>query len=215
MINVRGQSQVVSVIIMIVLVIGAIALVLPWTYTMIQKRKDMKSVDDVYNFFQRLDDAIKNIAINGGEESLELKIPGKFTIYPESANSYLNNSIVFSFRSLVSFVAECNELELPPGCDKRCCWIPLNTPNMNSTGIMGVDSSSVIFGKTEKVENKLEIQYRLWYRMLNDTPTHGYKIFLNTSGNTEKNTTFGFLRIQRINSTSTPSLTFTEINVIV
>ncbi|MDI6826127.1 MAG: hypothetical protein QMD36_02950 [Candidatus Aenigmarchaeota archaeon] len=206
----RGQSQVVSVVIMVVLVLSAIALVLPWTYTMIQKRKDMKSVDDVYNFFQRLDDTIRNIAKNGGEESLELKVPGKFTVYPESSNSDLNNSIVFSFRSLVSFIAECDpSLPLPE------CWIPLNTPNTNTTGTLGVDSPSVIFGRTERVENKLKIEYRLWYRSLNDTPTHGYKIVLNTSDNTEKNTTFGFLRIQRINSTSTPALITTEINIIV
>lgn len=208
--SMRGQSQVVSVVIMVVLVLSAIALVLPWTYTMIQKRKDMKSVDDVYNFFQRLDDTIRNIAKNGGEESLELKVPGKFTVYPESSNSDLNNSIVFSFRSLVSFIAECDpSLPLPE------CWIPLNTPNTNTTGTLGVDSPSVIFGRTERVENKLKIEYRLWYRSLNDTPTHGYKIVLNTSDNTEKNTTFGFLRIQRINSTSTPALITTEINIIV
>lgn len=103
----KGQSQVVSVIILIVLVMGAIVLVLPWTYTMIQKRKDMKSVDDIYNFFQSLDDTIVNIANNGGEESLQLKVPGKFSVYPDLFNSYLNNSIVFSFRGLVSFIAEC------------------------------------------------------------------------------------------------------------
>jgi hypothetical protein len=208
----RGQVQVVSAVILIVLVLGAIALVLPWAYNMIQKRKDMKSVDDVYNFFQRLDDTIRNIAKNGGEESLELKVPGKFTVYPESSNSELNNSIVFTFRSLVSLIADCSEL---PEEYKIFCWIPLNTPNTNMTGTLGVDSPSVIFGKTERVGNKLEVQYRLWYRTLKDTPTHGYKIVLNTSDNTEKNTTFGFLRIQRIKSTSAPTLTTTEINIIV
>jgi len=206
----KGQSEVVSVIILIVLVMGAIALVLPWTYNMIQKRKDMKSVDDIYNFFQLLDESIRNIAKNGGEESLQLKVPGKFTVYPDLSNSYLNNSIVFSFRGLVSFIAECNLPLTPPEC-----WIPLNTPNMNMTGILGVDSPSVIFGKTERAEGKLEIQYRLWYRALNDTPTHGYKIVLNTSGNQDINTTVGFIRIQRIKSTSTQSLTTTEINIIV
>lgn len=188
---------------------GAIALVLPWTMTMIQKRKDMKSVDDIYNFFQLLDETIRNIAINGGEESLQLKVPGRFTVYPDLSNSDLNNSIVFSFRGLVSFIAECN-LPVTP-----YCWIPLNTPNMNTTGTLGVDSPSVIFGKTERAEDKLEIEYRLWYRMLNDTPTHGYKIVLNTSGNQDASTTVGFIRIQRIKSTSTQSLTTTEINIIV
>jgi hypothetical protein len=205
----KGQSQVVSVIILIVLVMGAIVLVLPWTYTMIQKRKDMKSVDDIYNFFQSLDDTIINIANNGGEESLQLKVPGKFSVYPDLSNSYLNNSIVFSFRGLVSFIAECN-----PSLGSNC-WIPLNTPNMNATGTLGVDSPSVIFGMSKRAEDKLDVQYRLWYRILNDAPTHGYKIVLNTSGNQDKNSTAGFIRIQRIKSTSTQSLTTTEINIIV
>jgi hypothetical protein len=205
----KGQSQVVSVIILIVLVMGAIVLVLPWTMTMIQKRKDMKSVDDIYNFFQLLDETIRNIAINGGEESLQLKVPGRFIVYPDLSNSDLNNSIVFSFRGLVSFIAECNLPATP------YCWIPLNTPNMNTTGTLGVDSPSVIFGKTVAADDKLEIQYRLWYRALNDTPTHGYKIVLNTSGNQDASTTVGFIRIQRIKSTSTQSLTTTEINIIV
>jgi hypothetical protein len=204
----KGQSQVVSVIILIVLVIGAIALVLPWTYTMIQKRKDMKSVDDIYNFFQSLDETIRNIAKNGGEESLQIKVPGKITVYPESSNSDLNNSIVFSFRGMVSFVAKCE-------LDTSQCWIPLNTPNTNTAATLGVDSPSVIFGKTKSDADKFEIQYRLWYRELNDSTTHGYKIVLNTSGNKEWNTNVGFIRIQRIRSTSTESLTTTEINIIV
>ena len=206
----RGQSQVVSVIILIALVMGAMALVLPWTYNMIQKRKDMKSVDDIYSFFQLLDDTIRNIAINGGEESLEIKVPGQIIVYPDPSSSYLNNSIIFSFRSLVSFIAECDPTITPPDC-----WIPLNTPNMNMTGTLGVDSPSIIFGKTERAEDKLDVQYRLWYRSLNDTPTHGYKIVLKTSNNQDKNSTVGFIRIQRIKSTSSQSLTTTEINIIV
>ena len=205
----KGQSQVVSVIILIVLVMGAIALVLPWTFTMIQKRKDMKSMDDIYNFFQSLDETIINIANNGGEESLQLKVPGKFTVYTESSNSYLNNSIVFSFRGLVSFIAECNP---SLGVD---CWIPLNTPNTNITGTLGLDSPSVIFGKTERSGDELEVEHRLWYRILKDNPTHGYKIVLNTTENKIMNTTVGFIKIQRIKSTSTQSLTTTEINIIV
>jgi hypothetical protein len=86
---------------------------------------------------------------------------------------------------------------------------------MNTTGTMGIDSPSVIFGKTERAEDKLEVQYRLLYRTLNDTPDHGYRIVLNTSENKDWNTTVGFLRIQRINSTNTQYLATTEINIIV
>jgi hypothetical protein len=87
---------------------------------------------------------------------------------------------------------------------------------MNITGTLGLDSPSVILGKAERVGDNFEIQYRLWYRTLDDTNNNrGYKIVLNTSDNKEKNTNFGFIRIQRIKSTSTQSLTTTEINIIV
>jgi hypothetical protein len=80
---------------------------------------------------------------------------------------------------------------------------------------LGLDSPSVIFGKTERSGDELEVEHRLWYRTLKDNPTHGYKIVLNTTDNKVMNTTVGFIKIQRIKSTSTQSLTTTEINIIV
>lgn len=199
---ITGQAQVVSLLIIILLAMGAIGLVYPWTYGMIQKKKDMKSLDDVYNFFKNLDETIRNIAKNGGEESLRLEIPGELHVYPTSI-AQLNNSIVFTFRGLVSNIAEGG-------------WIPLNTPNMNETATLGIDPPSVIFGMANKTDNEIEIRYRLWYRELEDLSGNGYKIVLNTSDGNEKRTTTGFMRIQRLGSTRIPSetLTITEINII-
>jgi len=200
---ISGQAQVVSLIIIILLVLGAIALVYPWTYGMIQKKRDMKNLDDVYNFFNSLDETIRNIAKNGGEESLKLDIPGELHVYPGSVSS-LNNSIIFKFTGLVSNIAEGD-------------WIPLNTPNMNETATLGIDPPSVIFGRAKKTENEIEIQYRLWYRELDDLFGNGYKIVLNTSDNNEKTTTTGFMRIQRLDTkriTNGKTLTITEINII-
>jgi len=200
---ISGQAQVVSLIIIILLVLGAIALVYPWTYGMIQKKRDMKNLDDVYNFFNSLDETIRNIAKNGGEESLKLDIPGELHVYPGSVSS-LNNSIIFKFTGLVSNIAEGD-------------WISLNTPNMNETATLGIDPPSVIFGRAKKTENEIEIQYRLWYRELDDLFGNGYKIVLNTSDNNEKTTTTGFMRIQRLDTkriTNGKTLTITEINII-
>lgn len=206
----KGQTQLVSVIIIILIALGVVALVLPWSMTMIQKKKDMKTIDDTYNFFITLDETIRNVANNGGEESLSLKAEGKIKVYPELSSSYLNNSIVFEFEGLVSNIAKC---QLSP----EQCWIPLNTPNMNATGTLGLDSPSVIFGQTIQDGNKLNIKYRLWYRELNNTYGNKYKIVLNTSGNTDKSTNVGFMRIRRLGSREIPaeSLTITEINIIV
>ena len=201
-----GQLQVVSVIIIIALSLGAVATVYPWASSMIQKKNDMKNLDDTYNFFQKLDETIRTIEKQGGEESLVLKVPGKLTVYPELVPS-LNNSITFIFESKVSNIAEGD-------------WIPLNTPNMNETATLGVDPPSVIFGKAERTEESINVTYRLWYRELDDpSGDYAYRIVLNTSDNKEKSTTTGFLRIQRLGSRSTlidgKTLTITEINIIV
>ncbi len=193
----KGQQQVVSVIIIIGLIIGATATVLPWANTMIQKRKDMKSLDDVYYFFQNMDETIRTIAKNGGEESLSLEVPGTLTVSPD------DNTIVFNFESKVSNIAEGD-------------WIPLNTPNLNETGTLGLDTPSVIFGKAEQDGNTIKIWYKLWYRQLKDPSTNNlYKISLKTTDETVKTTNTGFMRIQRLGTTTSQDLTITEINIII
>jgi hypothetical protein len=199
----KSQVNVVSVILIILIATAAMATVLPWAYNIIQKKEDMKSIDDIYNFFQTLDTTIRNIAQNGGEESLQLKVPGKLQVFPDSASSVFNNSIIFTTESKVSFIAEGG-------------WIPLNTPNMNTTATLGIDTPSVIFGNANKTGNKITVQYKLWYRSLNDTSGHLYKIVLNTSNSNTISTTTGFVRVQRIGSedvTGKP-LTITKINII-
>ena len=200
----KAQTKIVSVLLIILLTTAAMATVLPWAYNMIQKKQDMKSLDDVYNFFQTMDATIRNIAQNGGEESLRFKVPGKFEVYPDSDSSELSNSIIFMMESKVSFIAEGD-------------WITLNTPNQNETATLGVDTPSVIFGKAEMSGDKILVQHKLWYRTLNDTSGNLYKIVLNTSNDETVNTTNGFLRIQRIGSevVTGKTLTITKINIIV
>ena len=200
----KGQSNIISVLIIIFIVTGATATVAPWAYTMIQKKQDMKSIDDVYNFFETLDATIRNVAQNGGEESLTLKVPGKFEIIPDAFSSDDSNSVLFMTESKVSLIAEGG-------------WIPLNTPNINETATLGVDSPSVIFGKAQKSGDKINVQYKLWYRELKNNAGYSYKIVLKTSNDDIKNTTTGFLRVKRIGSeevTGKP-LTITKINIIV
>lgn len=202
----KGQQQLVSVVIIIVIALGTIALVLPWTLSMVQKKKDMKTLDDVYNFFQELDETIKYVEKHGGEESLILKTPGRFTVYPESLSDVNNNSIIFEFKSKVSNVAE-------------GYWVPLNTPNTNLTATLGIDPPSVISARAEIAGNEINVWYKLWYRELDDQSGRGYRIVLNTTGNVEKSTTTGFLRIQWLKSRDIQeagkTLTITEINILV
>ena len=194
----------VSALMVVLISLGILGAVFPWASSVIQKKKDSKSVEDVYNFFQKLDSTIINIARNGGEESLELKVPGKINAYPESLDLVLNNSIVFEFQSKVSNVAESET------------WIPLNTPNANASATLGIDKPGVIFGKSTLGDNKIIVNYRLWFRELEDKTTGNiYKISLKTSDNKIINSTQGFFRIQRLSSSQTGNLIKTQVNIIV
>jgi len=199
----KGQSQVVSALIIILVSLTILATVFPWAVSVIQKKKDTKTVDDVYNFFEKLDSAIVDIARNGGEESLELTTPGKITVYPESYPNMINNSIIFEFTSKVSNVADTGD------------WISL-TGNLNSTATLGFDRSGVIFGKSTIDDDEITVQYRVWFRELKDETTGNiYKISLTTSGDVEKESTQGFFRLQRLSSTQVGNLIKTQVNIII
>jgi len=194
----------VSALMLVLISLGILGSVFPWAFSVIQKKKDSKSVEDVYNFFQKLDYTIINIARNGGEESLELKVPGIINVYPDSLDSTLNNSIVFEFQSKVSNVANSTS------------WISLNTPNANTSATLGIDKPGVIFGKSTLGNTDIIVYYRLWYRELEDKTTGNiYKISLTTSEDKEKESTQGFFRIQRLSSSQTGNLIKTQVNIIV
>lgn len=200
----KAQSQVISVILIISLTIASIATILPWAISMIQKRKDAKAVDDTFNFFIQLDSKIRQVAQNGGEDSISLDIPGKMTVYPYSVLGEHNNSINFVFSSKSSNIA--------PGE-----WLCLSV-NCNKTATLGTDNFGVIFGKAEKKDDYLVVEYKLWYRELLDREKNQkYLIILNTTDNNIKSTTVSYLRIQKIKSYNiqAQSLTITEINIII
>jgi len=198
----RAQTQVISVILIIAIAMAAIAAILPWSMSMIQKRKDAKAVDDAFNFFVLLDTKIRSIAQSGGEEALELKVPGKLTVYPYRITEENSNSINFVFTSKVANIA--------PGQ-----WICLST-NCNETATLGEDPYGVILGKATKQDDYMIVEYKLWYRQLLDREKNQfYKIILNTTDNNIKTSTSGYIRIQKLRSYTTQSLTITEINIII
>lgn len=202
-----GVAQVVSVVLVIALVVGGVATVYPWASSMIEKKGDMKNLDDVYNFFQTLDTTIREIAnVGEGGESLALKVDGQLSAYPGSFVGEFNNSIIFSFNNKVSNIAVGD-------------WIPLSWPNAEEPATLGLDPPSVIFGRATQQEDTLTIEYRLWYRELDSSPTRGYKITLITEDGTEKTTTTGFIRVEAAGSRDEvidgKTITMNEIKIII
>lgn len=203
----KGQSQIVSALTITIVSLVIVGTVFSWAINVIQKKKDSKSLDDVYKFFQDLDLTITNIARTGGEESVKIEVPGIITVYPEKyPDITLNNSIMFEFNSKVSNVAALDQ------------WIPLDTPNSNTSATLGIDKTSVIFAKANQQNEGINIWYRLWFRELEDKSFNKrYKIILNPSEVVQKTTNKGFLRIQRLETTSRDNgnLIITQINIIV
>jgi hypothetical protein len=201
----KGQSQIVSAIIVVLVILTIVGTVFPWASSVIQKKKDSKSVEDVYNFFNQLEASIIDIARNGGEESLELKIPGKITVYPEQyPDPDLNNSIVFEFASTVSNVAETGG------------WVPLNTPNVNSVATQGIDKPGVIFARSSLGDGEILVWYRLWFRELEDIQSgKSYKISIGGGPGDVKQSLHGFIRIQKVGTSETGGLIRTQLNIII
>lgn len=199
----KGQTQVVSTIIVVLLILTSVATLLPWSNRVIQKKKDIKSLDDTYNFFLKLDSTIRDVAKNGGEQTLDLDIPGIVNVYPDGMGHEYDNSIMFTFQSRASNIASGD-------------WIPLNTPNTQDPAILSIDSPSVIFGHAEEPQDEVTIRYRLWYRGLYDKQSdHAYKISITTSTDSELSSTSGFFKIKRKDSSTSSDVTTTEVLVVV
>ncbi|MBU5690117.1 MAG: hypothetical protein QXM68_02665 [Candidatus Aenigmatarchaeota archaeon] len=198
----KGQTQVISVLLVVGITLALVATITPWSISMIQKRKDAKAVDDVFNFFFLLDSKIREVAVSGGEQTLNLNVPGKLIIYPDGLVGENSNSINFMFTSKVSNVA-LND------------WIAF-TPNTNQTATLGTDPFGVIMAKAVKKRDFMEIQYKVWYRDLIDRSNgNKYRIKITTSGNQILESTTGYIRIQRGETTTSQSLTTTEIKIII
>ncbi|MCX8178986.1 MAG: hypothetical protein N3D75_04125 [Candidatus Aenigmarchaeota archaeon] len=198
----KAQTQVVSVILVVGIALAAVATITPWSLNMIQKRKDAKAVEDVFNFFFLLDSKIREVAVNGGEQTLMIKVPGKISVYPYRDDQATSNNITFSFTSKVSNVA-LNE------------WISF-TSNKNKTATLGVDSFGVIQARAQRQRDYMKMDYNLWYRDLLDRQANRlYRIKLSTMNDQVVHSTNGFIRIQRGEITTAQGLTITEVKIII
>jgi len=201
----KGQTPIVSYILVAAIGIGILATAMPWVTNMVTKKQDAKTLDTVYNFFRQIDEKIIDIANAGGKESFTLDVPGKVTVYPEEDVSEFSNSIVFEFKSKVSNIAEGQ-------------WIPLNTPNIEEIATLGSDPQGIIFGRSTKDNNEITVEYRLHYRTLYDYQTNkAYKIALKTDDDVVQSTTKNFLRVERLQrrtEVNGQTLTINEIKII-
>lgn len=182
--NRRGQADIISAVLIIVLALGLVTTAYTWGIPLIQKRQDTAIVDRVKNYFNQnnansLPNKIEYIANNGGEETFTLDVSGFWVLHScpqgELANcrdtTPENNSLEFSFFSKVSNIAV------------GAGWVSLTTGSSAACppfiGIVGKDRSSVVCARADSVGDGYNITYKLWFRELDEPEgLTGYKIDL-------------------------------------
>jgi hypothetical protein len=92
----KGQSDIISAIIIIVIAIGLVGTAFTWGLPLIQKQQDTAMVERVANYFSNdntnsIQKEIVSVATNGGEESFTEDVPGFWQLVSNNgANSIVN-----------------------------------------------------------------------------------------------------------------------------
>lgn len=206
----KGQSDIISAVIIILIAIGLVGTAYTWGIPLIQKQQDTAVVQRVANYFSNSDanslpKKIVSVATNGGEDTFSEDIAGLWQLVPNSTMSIQdNNSISFTFFSRVSNVAASQG------------WVTLNgIPCPPQAGNVG-DDPYAICARADPLANGFNVTYRVQFRPLS-TGTQGYEIFLLQSSGSATSTAQSF-RIQKGNSYTASingqNLIITEINIL-
>lgn len=73
-----GQSQIVGVVLLTLVMIVMIGITYMWGMPLVEKQKDTVKVSNMEKFIKELDDKIKDVAKNGGTQKIEISsVPGE------------------------------------------------------------------------------------------------------------------------------------------
>ena len=107
MMNKKAQSEVIAVLLILAVTVGAVAVAYRWAMPKVQESQDKARIDAIINFMEELDRKIREVS-NSGEGSqrfIELEFDkGQFLIHPPP-----DNNIVYQ---LVSYTITSRELPL-------------------------------------------------------------------------------------------------------
>lgn len=76
----KGQTQIMSAVLLTGIMIGLIGIAYVWGGPMIQKQKDVVKLDNMETFMQNLNKEVKSVAKNGGTSKLNVKLPGSLKV---------------------------------------------------------------------------------------------------------------------------------------
>lgn len=201
----KGQSDIISAIIIIIIAIGLLATAYTWGLPLIQKRQDTAIAERVSNYFSNdnsnsIQKKIVSVATNGGEDTFTNDVSGFWQLVPSETFSIDNNSISFTFFSRVSNIA--------PGQ-----WVSLNGVSCPAvSGSVGEDPYSVC-ARADTLSDGYNITYEIQFRSLQGS-NQGYEIYLIQNPSGLLTSTVKLLRIQKGDSYTSGNLIITEVKIL-
>jgi hypothetical protein len=171
----KAQTEIISVILIITLVIALTGTILTWALPLIQKRQDAAVAERVAGYFNQdnsnsLPSEIEFIANTGGEKTFSFDVNGLLFL------NETGNWLSFTFFSKVRDVCLTGE----PGCPSSG-WVSktVGATCPPSTGLIGKDKASVVCERADAIADGFNITHRIYFRRLYDaTGTKGIEIDL-------------------------------------
>lgn len=182
----KGQQDIISAVIIIVIAISLVATAYTWGIPLIQKRQDSALVDRTFSYFDQnnlnsITSEIVSVAQNGGDQTFTSNVNGAWILYPcsdtdsngdpladcVSSSNPENNSLSFAIFSTVSNYAY------------DVGWIAMSSsdtcpPSIGTTG----HNPYVVCVRADTYGSGYNITYKVQFRELDSDATHGFKILL-------------------------------------
>lgn len=159
----RGQTQVLTAVLLGGILIAGVAGAYVWGLPLLQKNQDINSAKNSLSSMKELTSAISTVAQQGGSRSVTMPLgDGSLRISPE------NDTVTFQARTRGAYVATES-------------WVPLNENDMQGIaeggagsghGIRGDDKPGVLIGRAVLGDDAFVTTYRIAFRPMED-PTSG------------------------------------------
>jgi hypothetical protein len=170
----KGQSDIIAVILILVLAIGLMGIAYMFGLPLINKNQDEVIDKRAQAFFSEtsansLPSKLRSVANSAGKDQIIIDLNGITRLFPYDDVSIENNSIEFTFTSTVSSKnADGNWVSLTGGACPP------------ATGVLGYDEPTVICAKASRTGGgTYNVTYKMFVRELEDAEKkNGFKINL-------------------------------------
>ncbi|MCD6477805.1 MAG: hypothetical protein J7K87_02260 [Candidatus Aenigmarchaeota archaeon] len=149
----KGQSQIITGVLLVMIMISLVAVTYFWGIPLIEKQKDTVTVSNAERFIKTLNEKIEDVAKNGGTQKITgFEIPGDLKLIDSE------NKFILNFKTTGDIIATGKDIYLI-GDDR-------------SEAHVG-EEPGVILVRSDKVGNKYDVSMRLYYRNLTGAITNG------------------------------------------